>query len=60
MRLLSVYFLLTASFLSSHELQKFNLSLDFLETDEFKEIEMNIKVPRNYTDHIWKRTLTMD
>ena len=47
MRLLSLYLLLTASFLSSHELQKFNLSLDFLETDESKEIEMDIKVPRN-------------
>ena len=47
MRLLSLYLLLTASFLSSHELQKFNLSLDFLETDESKEIEMNIIVPRN-------------
>ena len=48
MRLLSLYLLLTASFLSSHELQKFNLSLDFLETDESKEIEMDIKVPRNF------------
>ena len=47
MRLLSLYLLLTASFLSSHELQKFNLSLDLLETDESKEIEMDIKVPRN-------------
>ena len=48
MRLLSLYLLLTASFLSSHELQKFNLSLDILETDESKEIEMDIKVPRNF------------
>ena len=48
MRLLSLYLLLTASFLSSHELQKFNLSLDFLETDESKEVEMDIKVPRNF------------
>ena len=47
MRFLSLYLLLTASFLSSHELQKFNLSLNFLETDESKEIEMNIIVPRN-------------
>ena len=47
MRLLSLFLLLTAPFLSSHELQKFNLSIDFLEADQSKEIEMDIKVPRN-------------
>ena len=47
MRLLSLCLLLTAPFLSSHELQKFNLSIDFLEADQSKEIEMDIKVPRN-------------
>ena len=43
MRLLSLYLLLTASFLSSHELQKFNLSLDFLETDESNGSVENIE-----------------
>ena len=57
MRLLSLYLLLTASFLSSHELQKFNLSLDFLEADESKEIEIDIKVPRNLYRPSLKDTL---
>ena len=57
MRLLSLFLLLTASFLSSHELQKFNLSLDFLESSELKEIEMDIKVPRNIYSPIMKEAL---
>ena len=57
MRLLSLYLLLTVSFLNSHELQKFNMSLDFLEADESKEIEMDIKVPRNLYRPSLKDTL---
>ena len=57
MRLLSLFLLLTASFLSSHELQKFNLSLDFLESSEFKEIEIDIKVPRNINSPFLKEAL---